>query len=719
MRNKTWIYSLLSAFLAAILAIGSVGALISGYGLPAGPLWLLCLWCSLAAGACVALLQIPRGGRYLAALVGLAVVILGAVELFHPYLLKQTQTLCYLLTSHYHDVYAWPIWGAANAQTVAVPLTLWAALVAFCAAWHICRRKPIVVAIVPAVLPLVLCLVTADKAPDAAPLFLLILGLATLMITNWTRRRQPEQGRKLTLWTVLPIALALAILLACNPKQGYVNQAGRMQKEAEVWLEEFLDKAEAMLNGTPIESSGGKTRNLRIVGARSKSDRSVMFVTSPVDGILYLRERDYDVYSGVGWEATTRRKEQFTSGAPSLGSLTIVTYGVRGVLYVPYYSTSQISMVGGAVDNDRNLQEYSYSLANTLSEKTDFPSVRYKKISAETQVWAKRLVAQITVGAKSDREKMQAISKYVRNHGTYDANAEKMDVSYTDFARWFLEENSNGHCIHYATATAVLLRAAGIPARYVEGYIVDCQAGVGTAVSKQQSHAWVEYYDWISRAWCIVETTPVYPVAERPNDAPGGPLGDGSKPDEWLDQPSQEPSVPDVPEEELPTEEVPAEDLPPTTETEETEDPLSPENPDTPDRPSQEPTTQPQRNYDWLKPVLIVLAAVGAVLLQAFARIYCKRRRWNGGEPNRRAIYRWRQTKFLARLLKQAYPEALNELAGKATFSQYELLPEELQQYEDYRISLITLIEEKPLPLKLCYPLILAVDLSRPNEPTE
>jgi hypothetical protein len=69
--------------------------------------------------------------------------------------------------------------------------------------------------------------------------------------------------------------------------------------------------------------------------------------------------------------------------------------------------------------------------------------------------------------------------------------------------------------------------------------------------------------------------------------------------------------------------------------------------------------------------------------------------------------------------LKQAYPEALNELAGKATFSQHELLPEELQQYEDYRISLITLIEEKPLPLKLCYPLILAVDLSRPNEPTE
>ena len=104
-----------------------------------------------------------------------------------------------------------------------------------------------------------------------------------------------------------------------------------------------------------------------------------------------------------------------------------------------------------------------------------------------------------------------------------------------------------------------------------------------------------------------------------------------------------------------------------------------------------------------------IAAAVGAVLLQAFARIYCKRRRWNGGEPNRRAIYRWRQTKSLARLLKQAYPETLNELARKATFSQHELLPEELQQYEDYRISLVTLIAEKPWYQRLFFKWILAI----------
>ena len=701
MKIKLWFYQLLSALLAWVLAVGSVGTLISAYGLPVGPLWLLCLWCALAAIVSAVLFRFRYGGRILAGLAGLVVVRLGVVELFRPYLLRQVQTLCYLITSHYHDVYDWPVLGAPSAETVSAPLILWAALVAVCAAWHICRRKTVLLAIVPAVIPLALCIVTADKAPDAVPLFLLSLGLGTLILTSWTRRKQPAQGMKLMLWTVLPVALALAILLACNPKAAYVNQAGRMQKEVEVWLEEFFDKAEALLNGTPIEGSGGKTRNLRTVGPKSKSTRSVMFVTAPVDGVLYLRERDYDVYSGMGWETTTGRKEQFTSGSEeSAGALTIVTYGVRGVLYVPYYSTGKISLSGGAVDNDKNLQEYSYRVSDTLAEKTDFPSVRYKKLPKETQEWAKILVRQIVGYTNSDREKMQAIQKYVRNHGAYDANAEKMDASCTDFAKWFLKEGETGYCIHYATATAVLLRAAGIPARYVEGYIVDCEAGVGTAVSKQQAHAWVEYYDWISRAWCVVETTPTYPVAERPKDAPGGPLGDGSKPDEWQDAPA-----PDTPVEDLPIEDAPVEEQPPTTETEETQTPDTP----TEDRPTQAPATRPERDYSWVKPVLITLAAFGAVLLQAFARISCKRRRWNGGEPNRRAIYRWRKTRFLARLLKQAYPEALDALAQKAAFSQHEIQPEELQLYDDYRISQIALIAEKPWYQRLFFKWILAI----------
>ena len=59
----------------------------------------------------------------------------------------------------------------------------------------------------------------------------------------------------------------------------------------------------------------------------------------------------------------------------------------------------------------------------------------------------------------------------------------------------FLFDTRTGFCSHYASATAVLLREAGIPARVVGGY----QGGVWheaqgyLAVRQREAHAWVEY----------------------------------------------------------------------------------------------------------------------------------------------------------------------------------------------------------------------------------
>ena len=59
-----------------------------------------------------------------------------------------------------------------------------------------------------------------------------------------------------------------------------------------------------------------------------------------------------------------------------------------------------------------------------------------------------------------------------------------------DFAVWFLEEGETGYCVHFATAATVLLRAAGVPARYVTGYMAPVEASTPTTVSADQAHAW-------------------------------------------------------------------------------------------------------------------------------------------------------------------------------------------------------------------------------------
>ena len=700
MKHKIWIHQLISALFAFVLAASSVGNLITGYALPVDAMWKIFLWCAFAAVAVAVLFQIPHGGKIMIGLTALAIFGLCLVELFRPHIFKQIETLLYCVTSHYHYVYNWPLLGAEGASDVSVPLIFWAILVAFCVNWYICRRKHIAVAIVPTVVPLVLCLLTEDKVPDAVYPYLLIAGLAILLVTDWTRRMQPDQGMQLTLWFTLPITLALALVFICNPKVNYVNHAGKIQKELSMWFEGVQDVAEAVVTGTPIDSAGNEKINLQAVGSKSTSTRSVMIVNSPIGGKLYLRERDYDVYTGTAWIATPDRKEKFTSGKTAVGSLTIATYSTRSNLFVPYYSTSGLELVGGALENEDNLQQYRYTLSKEISGKTSLPGAKYKALPAETKAWATEIVEKLRDGVESEPELVYVIQTYVRSSASYNTTAVRMDADHTDFARWFLEECDTGYCVHYATAATVLLRAAGIPARYVEGYTVNCKKGTDVPVSKQEAHAWVEYYDTTSKAWFVLEVTPTHEEPKKPTVLPGASQIEDDTEDVLIEKET---------EVILPGELLPEETRPEETTT-------LPEETEVPEETVEDPmthiqgTTIPQNLRKIIKIACMCLAFVLGVLLQRYVRLFRKRKLWNSGNPNACTIWRWRQTRSLANLLNQYYPEELDDLAKKARFSQHEMQPPELQKYEDYRLDLVELIAEKPWYQRIFFKWILAID---------
>lgn len=103
-----------------------------------------------------------------------------------------------------------------------------------------------------------------------------------------------------------------------------------------------------------------------------------------------------------------------------------------------------------------------------------------------------------------------AIITQVQNENSYT-----LSPGYTpegrDFVEYFLFENHKGYCVHFASATAALLRAAGIPARYVEGYVVSQEDfdvdGEWANIADSRSHAWVEIY-LAAVGWVPVEATP-------------------------------------------------------------------------------------------------------------------------------------------------------------------------------------------------------------------
>ena len=156
-----------------------------------------------------------------------------------------------------------------------------------------------------------------------------------------------------------------------------------------------------------------------------------------------------------------------------------------------------------------NIYSFPYSRVPSVVFGSGTVDPGYTDLPDNTRKWADTLLQTLLTGDEPDDHIIRKILNYVQRSAVYDRSTTSMDSGYDDFAQWFLEKSDTGYCVHFATAAAVLLRAAGIPARYVEGYMVDCRPEVKNIVTNQEAHAWVEYFDPVFSVWWILEATPI------------------------------------------------------------------------------------------------------------------------------------------------------------------------------------------------------------------
>jgi len=106
----------------------------------------------------------------------------------------------------------------------------------------------------------------------------------------------------------------------------------------------------------------------------------------------------------------------------------------------------------------------------------------------------------------SDAGFVQAVLDYLRSGGfTYTTTPELLGPNATDE---FLFNTREGFCGHYASAFVVLMRAAGVPAHVVTGYLGGEWNPVGEyfLVRQSDAHAWAEV--WLAgRGWTRVDPT--------------------------------------------------------------------------------------------------------------------------------------------------------------------------------------------------------------------
>jgi protein-glutamine gamma-glutamyltransferase len=121
---------------------------------------------------------------------------------------------------------------------------------------------------------------------------------------------------------------------------------------------------------------------------------------------------------------------------------------------------------------------------------------------------SRALAQQLRAVAASDAAYVQSVLGFLRSGGfVYSLEPEVLGANPVDE---FLFRTRTGFCGHYASAFVVLMRAAGVPARVVTGYLGGELNPIGGYILVRQSdaHAWAEV--WLTgRGWTRIDPTAV------------------------------------------------------------------------------------------------------------------------------------------------------------------------------------------------------------------
>ena len=477
-------------------------------------------------------------------------------------------------------------------------------------------------------------------------------------------------------------------------------------------------------------------------GPASPSDHAVMTVETP--RTAYLRGAVLNEYNGRAWKDTTggrrylwvsnrwreERAAAFDERLPAGTALPAVALrvtmedGSASSLFVPQ-RTRALSVggslvpyfnIGSELFATRDLEAGdAYTVTAALQTAGDEglpalldacarqaggqdsasgPYTALPEHLAQIEPWVIELAREITAGADSPYAAALAVRDWLKAHGRYRLDVPEHNPNY-DFVATFLRPTreglpAEGYCTYFASAMAVLCRAAGLPARYVEGYVARPGADGIARVTGLDAHAWVEVrlpgYGWL--------TFDPTPSAEESGGAapPSGspPPAAGSEPEPTPTPPPESPEAGTPPPTPTPT----PEDEPPATPP--PDDPTPPEaEPDADDAPD-----PPSDGWKILPVILGILLLIALILLRLrqTSPAQCARRapdeagRWNAwtravcdalaalGErrPPDRTFAQWFGD-LDARNLSPVPLRPLGETAGVIFYSAAEPLAEETE----------------------------------------
>ncbi len=360
---------------------------------------------------------------------------------------------------------------------------------------------------------LALWIVAAAAANERG--FWFYVGLVALV--SWPLVRIRPWSYRVGTWAVafsLAIALGFGLQYALNTTQGWLEAA------VPDWI------TAAGLRTDPYRA----TTDIGHIGKLKESDTIVLRVTT-ADGRVPPRlfhRASYNAYFGAAWLArgapfapVQDMPQNHWPLAPAqapAARATIYDYTVRPnpVLSLPA-GTAVIENLRavsaqrnplGAVQIVREPGYFSYVAAYGGEQAFEgAPTAEDTRLPAREREAFTALATELGLNPRASAAGVEQVQRHFAQgyqYSMFQKNAPLLGSPIVDF----LYRSKSGHCEYFATATALLLRAGGIPARYATGFAVAEKSARENAylVRTRHAHAWVRAY--VNGAWIDVDTTP-------------------------------------------------------------------------------------------------------------------------------------------------------------------------------------------------------------------
>jgi protein-glutamine gamma-glutamyltransferase len=336
------------------------------------------------------------------------------------------------------------------------------------------------------------------------------------------------------LWTVRPQRYPVAvwgILLMVAGTLAYLIQGGLHSLQAEIekiLLSHFQDMLFADRDPYRQHTAIGDIGQLKL------SDKILLRVDTPYP--ILLRQASYNIYSDTTWRtkryhftnvfsetnATTwsLTSEKLKGEINLYSSLKVSAYlrHGKGILALPH-GTYQISELAvptvqrndfGAVkvEEGPGLINYTAHFAPKNTPLDVPPTADDLQIPSNDKKYLSELYTELNLSRQNPQQVLNSLRNFFAQHFQYSLKLRTPTSGYKTPLEYFLRESRVGHCEYFATATVLLLRTAGIPARYAAGYAaIEYSELENVYIARQRhAHAWTLAY--IDGHWIEFDTTP-------------------------------------------------------------------------------------------------------------------------------------------------------------------------------------------------------------------